>query len=189
MAKSSIGKKRVATTEIQKEPAKVSKNQVKKVEEEPKNENGGLFDDLDEEMDPEELEQMLKQVNDEDDGSDQAEESDNFMDEDSEMDEQSDKEEEEEEEEEQENDAEGTNGEEETNIPPKEKTTSERFRDSFMTKITQAFGTDLDQIRQESTLNGPRLNVLIDSLEAGIDIFSSLEQEIILADEEKTQNL
>jgi len=31
MAKSSISKKRVATTEIQKEPAKVSKNQVKKV--------------------------------------------------------------------------------------------------------------------------------------------------------------
>jgi hypothetical protein len=38
---------------------------------------------------------------------------------------------------------------------------------------------------QEPNLNGPRLNILIDSLEAGIDIFSNLEQEIIIADEEQ----
>jgi hypothetical protein len=46
----------------------------------------------------------------------------------------------------------------------------------------------LDQIRQEPGLDGPRLNVLIDSLEAGIDIFSSIEKEIVLADEEKTSS-
>ncbi|KAI7897849.1 ribosome-assembly protein 3-domain-containing protein [Cokeromyces recurvatus] len=63
--------------------------------------------------------------------------------------------------------------------------TSSKFRNFYMNKITQAFGSDLDQIRQEPNFNGTRLNILIDSLEAGIDIFSNLEQEIILADEEK----
>lgn len=134
-------------------------------------------------MDPEELDHILKEVDDEND-SEEAEESDTIMEDDSDFNEDS-----EEENEGEENGKEEEEEDAETNIPQTEKSTSERFRDSFMTKITQAFGTDLDQIRQEPTLNGPRLNVLIDSLEAGIDIFSSLEQEIILADEEKTQNL
>ncbi|KAF7725140.1 hypothetical protein EC973_000392 [Apophysomyces ossiformis] len=61
-------------------------------------------------------------------------------------------------------------------------TTKKQFRNHYMSQITQAFGTDLDKIRQEPNFNAVRLNVLIDSLEAGIDIFSDLEQEIILAD-------
>ncbi|CEG71677.1 hypothetical protein RMATCC62417_07373 [Rhizopus microsporus] len=123
-------------------------------------------------MDPKELEHVLKQV-DEDDNSIV----DTFMDE---TEDQDTEEEEEEEEKDSNND--------DDNTPQKDKTSSERFRDLFMTKVTQAFSTDLDQIRQEPGLDGPRLNVLIDSLEAGIDIFSSIEKEIVLADEEKTSS-
>ncbi|CAO3692220.1 unnamed protein product [Rhizopus stolonifer] len=160
--------------------------------------NEGLFDNLDDEMDPEELDHILKEVNEDENDSEEAEESDTIMEDGSDFNEDSEEENENEENEDEENgeeeeenhmEEEAQKEDAETNIPQTEKSTSERFRDSFMTKITQAFGTDLDQIRQEPTLNGPRLNVLIDSLEAGIDIFSSLEQEIILADEEKTQNL
>lgn len=119
-------------------------------------------------MDPKELEHVLKQV-DEDDNSIV----DTFM---NETEDQNTEEEEEE------------NNNNDYDMPQKDKTSSERFRDLFMTKITQAFSTDLDQIRQEPGLDGPRLNVLIDSLEAGIDIFSSIEKEIVLADEEKTSS-
>ncbi|KAI8138303.1 ribosome-assembly protein 3-domain-containing protein [Fennellomyces sp. T-0311] len=57
-----------------------------------------------------------------------------------------------------------------------------KFRDHYMGQITRAFGSDLDKIRQEPTFSASQLPILIDSLEAGIDIFSNLEQEIILAD-------
>ncbi|KAI9246785.1 hypothetical protein BY458DRAFT_527713 [Sporodiniella umbellata] len=130
-------------------------------------------------MDPEELNDMIKDM-------DESEDDDALMEN---SDEESEVEGQDSELEEEKSEGEEANGKEQSNIPQKEKNTSQRFRDSFMTKITQAFGNDLDQIRQEPTLNGPRLDVLIDSLEAGIDIFSTLEQDIILADEEKAQTL
>ncbi|KAG1175573.1 hypothetical protein G6F70_003978 [Rhizopus microsporus] len=163
-------KKRAASANIEREPVKAPKRQDKIDKE---NEES-LFDNLDEEMDPNELEHVLKQVEEDDDSI-----VDTFMDE---TEDQNTEEEEEEEEEEKDN------NNDDDNMPQKDKTSSERFRDLFMTKITQAFSTDLDQIRQEPGLDGPRLNVLIDSLEAGIDIFSSIEKEIVLADEEKTSS-
>ncbi|KAL1927838.1 hypothetical protein VTP01DRAFT_3243 [Rhizomucor pusillus] len=56
-----------------------------------------------------------------------------------------------------------------------------RFRDLYMAQLTRAFGTDLDKIRQEPNFNESRLGLLIDSLEAGIDIFSNFEQDILSA--------
>ncbi|KAI8391196.1 uncharacterized protein BYT42DRAFT_490295 [Radiomyces spectabilis] len=58
---------------------------------------------------------------------------------------------------------------------------AKQFRDHYMSQMTQAFATDLDQLRQEPELNTVRLNMLIESLEAGIDIFSDLERKIIVA--------
>ncbi|KAJ8657729.1 hypothetical protein O0I10_006544 [Lichtheimia ornata] len=54
------------------------------------------------------------------------------------------------------------------------------FRDRYMGKVTQAFSTDLDKIRQEPNFDASQLTLLIDSLEAGIDIFSDLEKEIVM---------
>ncbi|KAI7883439.1 hypothetical protein K492DRAFT_126385 [Lichtheimia hyalospora FSU 10163] len=54
------------------------------------------------------------------------------------------------------------------------------FRDRYMGKVTQAFSTDLDKIRQEPNFSASQLTLLIDSLEAGIDIFSDLEKEIVM---------
>ncbi|KAI9027470.1 ribosome-assembly protein 3-domain-containing protein [Phycomyces nitens] len=67
------------------------------------------------------------------------------------------------------------------------KSTKQQFRDHYMTKMTQAFGTDLDAIRQEPSFDTMRLNILISSLEAGVDIFSDLEQDIILAESKEVQ--
>ncbi|ORE03306.1 hypothetical protein BCV72DRAFT_308347 [Rhizopus microsporus var. microsporus] len=157
-------KKRAASANIERGPVKAPKRQDKIDKE---NEES-LFDNLDEEMDPKELEHVLKQVDEDDDSI-----VDTFMDE---IEDQNTEEEEE------------KDNNNDDDMPQKDKTSSERFRDLFMTKITQAFSTDLDQIRQEPGLDGPRLNVLIDSLESGIDIFSSIEKEIVLADEEKTSS-
>lgn len=52
--------------------------------------------------------------------------------------------------------------------------------------MTQAFGSDLDKIRKEG-LDENRLSILIDSLEAGIDIFTDMEKELVVASEEGTQ--
>lgn len=154
-------------------------------------------------MDPNELENIVNNLNEDiDSEEDQAEEEMEDDEEDIEEAEQDvDEVEEEEEDKMVENDE---TEEEEVPVSSKQQSTSKKFRDLYMTKVTQAFGSDLDQIRQvkkiwicsmnflfktvflqEPNLNGPRLNILIDSLEAGIDIFSNLEQEIIIADEEQ----
>jgi len=50
------------------------------------------------------------------------------------------------------------------------------FRKIWMSKVVEAFEGDLDHIRQnEPTLSATRLGTLIDSLAAGIDIFSDHE--------------
>ncbi|RUS16136.1 hypothetical protein BC937DRAFT_91584 [Endogone sp. FLAS-F59071] len=62
-----------------------------------------------------------------------------------------------------------------------------RFHDLYMAQMTQAFGSDLDKIRQEEGFDENRLSILIDSLEAGIDIFTDMEKELMVASEEGTQ--
>ncbi|CAO3611481.1 unnamed protein product [Mucor hiemalis] len=174
-ARATNNKKRSATTKIQGKPSKNLKK-ADPVEEISQNqdeesENEGLFDNLDEEMDPSAMDSIINQLEGGESQSEEEEEEEEVVSE------------EEEEEEVQEDD----NMEEEEEAPSslEQQSTAKRFRDSYMTKVTQAFGSDLDIIRQEPNLSGPRLNILINSLEAGIDIFSTLEQEIILADEEK----
>ncbi|KAI9267645.1 hypothetical protein EDC94DRAFT_601576 [Helicostylum pulchrum] len=131
-------------------------------------------------MDPTVLDDMMNHINDEEEEEEEQEEEE-------EEEEQEDEEAEEEEEDEEAEEEDDKMEEDEPQVPEtlEQKSTAKRFRDLYMTRVTQAFGADLDIIRQEPNLNGARLNILIDSLEAGIDIFSSLEQEIILADEEK----
>jgi hypothetical protein len=59
-----------------------------------------------------------------------------------------------------------------------------RFREYYMSALTQAFGSDLDKIRQEENFDANRLDILVDSLETGIDIFTDLEKQIALEEQE-----
>jgi len=49
----------------------------------------------------------------------------------------------------------------------------ERFRGFWMTSMVDAFRDDLDEIRKESNMTTSRLELLIESLAAGADIYSS----------------
>ncbi|KAI8338489.1 hypothetical protein BC941DRAFT_451671 [Chlamydoabsidia padenii] len=70
------------------------------------------------------------------------------------------------------------------NDPPSlDKPLAGKFRDHYMGQMTVAFGSELDTIRQEPGFTPSRLNVLIDSLEAGMAIFSDLEKTIALAND------
>ncbi|KAI9485385.1 MAG: ribosome-assembly protein 3-domain-containing protein [Benjaminiella poitrasii] len=170
----SAGKKRSSTTKLQQKPSKVWKKEENVTEEFEDNkvkQDEGLFDNLDEEMDQDELDDLVNQLKEESDleeGMEENESNEEHIDSES-------------------SETKEVKDEQQEEIPDvvEEQSTSSKFRNLYMNKITQAFGSDLDQIRQEPSFNGPRLNILIDSLEAGIDIFSNLEQEIILADEEK----
>ncbi|CEP15205.1 hypothetical protein [Parasitella parasitica] len=194
--KLATGKKRNATSKLQEKHAKtlkflldeeqvilevnkcgmLTKSQFNKVEDEQKE---GLFDNLDDQMDTNELNNIMEILNegheDEEGYEDESEDDKDYEDHNKDIEE------------------EGQNSEQvddktlevEEHVSVKKQNTSTKFRDLYMTRITQAFGTDLDQIRLEPNLSGPRLSILIDSLEAGIDIFSNLEQEIILANEQQ----
>ncbi|KAI8970365.1 hypothetical protein BDF20DRAFT_916177 [Mycotypha africana] len=141
-------------------------------------ESEGLFDNLDEKMDDGELEEIIKQINSENE-SDTAESSnENGEESESDSDEANTNAEVEDVQEEENNDE--MDEDKDTN----QQSTTNSFRNLYMTNVTQAFGSDLDQIRQEPNFDNVRLNILIDSLEAGIDIYSKVEQEIILADDE-----
>ncbi|CAG8584455.1 15043_t:CDS:2 [Dentiscutata heterogama] len=55
-----------------------------------------------------------------------------------------------------------------------------QFRDYYMSQITKAFGEDLDRIRKDQNLDSNRLEILINSLESGISVFSDVEKELAL---------
>ncbi|CAG8559115.1 8369_t:CDS:2 [Paraglomus brasilianum] len=58
---------------------------------------------------------------------------------------------------------------------------AKQFRNYYMTQLTQGFGEDLDKIRKEEGFNQNKLEVLISSLESGIDIYSDLEKSLTLS--------
>ncbi|KAF1804629.1 hypothetical protein V8B55DRAFT_1562998 [Mucor lusitanicus] len=134
-------------------------------------------------MDPNEVENIVNTLNEDSESEEDDDEED--ADDDEEIEDAEQVSDDENEEQEDENEMAEDDKEEDVPVSKEQQSTAKKFRDLYMTKVTQAFGSDLDQIRQEPNLSGPRLNILIDSLEAGIDIFSNLEQEIILADEEQ----
>ncbi|KAI8099971.1 uncharacterized protein BX664DRAFT_382430 [Halteromyces radiatus] len=151
--------------------------------------NGGLFDDLDEEMDPNVMDSVLQQL--EDENGNNSDDNDNDDDDNGEdtgslspsipdIDQDNDGPEEEMDEEEE--TTPHDDDEPSVTSKPSNQQLSSKFRDHYMGKITQAFGSDLDQIRQDPGFTASRLNVLIDSLESGISIFSDLEKSISLAD-------
>ncbi|KAG2217090.1 hypothetical protein INT45_004079 [Circinella minor] len=136
------------------------------------NEENDLFANLDEEMDSDKLDDIVQQLEASSSSSSSSSSSDDDDDDDNdnESDEEAMSEDEQQSQEE----------EEEERI--KKPTMKPKFRDHYMGQITRAFGSDLDKIRQEPTFSVSQLPILINSLESGIDIFSNLEQEIILAD-------
>lgn len=106
-------------------------------------------------MDPTEMDNIVNNLNEDSDSEeDQAEEEMEEEDEDIEEAEQDvDEEEEEEEEEDKMVEDEEKEEEEEAPVSSKQQSTSKKFRDLYMTKVTQAFGSDLDQIRQVKNVN------------------------------------
>ncbi|CAG8593030.1 13154_t:CDS:2 [Acaulospora colombiana] len=58
---------------------------------------------------------------------------------------------------------------------------AKQFRDYYMSQMTKAFGDDLDVIRKESNLDENKIEILKDTLESGIVIFSEVEKELTLA--------
>ncbi|KAG0342865.1 hypothetical protein BG000_000030 [Podila horticola] len=55
------------------------------------------------------------------------------------------------------------------------------FHDQYMTQITQAFGDELMQLRETDSLDGPHLELLIDSLNQTGHIYRVLEKELWVA--------
>ncbi|CAG8742829.1 17839_t:CDS:2, partial [Acaulospora morrowiae] len=58
---------------------------------------------------------------------------------------------------------------------------AKQFRDYYMAQMTKAFEEDLDTIRKESKLDSNKIEILKDTLESGISIFSEMEKELALA--------
>ncbi|CAO0798275.1 unnamed protein product [Mucor circinelloides] len=143
--KSANNKKRSANSKLQNKPAKALKTQPVEDHVEEKQEEG-LFDNLDEEMDPNELEDIVNNLNedsesegdvDEEEETEDEEDAEQVFDEEDEASEQQDEDEMMEE-----------DKEEVAPVSNEQQSTSKKFRDLYMTKVTQAFGSDLDQIRQ-----------------------------------------
>lgn len=104
-------------------------------------------------MDPTEMDNIVNNLNEDSDSEeDQAEEEMEEDDEDVEEAEQ-DVDEEEEEDKMVEDEEKEEEEEEEAPVSSKQQSTSKKFRDLYMTKVTQAFGSDLDQIRQVKNVN------------------------------------
>ncbi|KAG0051050.1 hypothetical protein BGZ83_004128 [Gryganskiella cystojenkinii] len=55
------------------------------------------------------------------------------------------------------------------------------FHDQYMTQITQAFGDELNTLRETDSLEGPHLELLIDSLNQTGHIFRVMEKELWVA--------
>jgi len=49
------------------------------------------------------------------------------------------------------------------------------FRDYYMSKLTELFHEELDQLRQEPNFDGRKLSLLVDALQTGADVFSADE--------------
>lgn len=53
------------------------------------------------------------------------------------------------------------------------------FRDYYMEMATSSFGDDLDRLRQEGSLDSRKVEMLINCLETGKDIWSDLEKKLL----------
>ncbi|KAF9358667.1 hypothetical protein BGX34_008822 [Mortierella sp. NVP85] len=57
------------------------------------------------------------------------------------------------------------------------------FHDQYMTQITQAFGDELNTLRETDSLEGPHLELLIDSLNQTGHIYSAIEKALWVAED------
>ncbi|XP_078348877.1 uncharacterized protein LOC144633854 isoform X2 [Oculina patagonica] len=57
------------------------------------------------------------------------------------------------------------------------------FRDFYMEMVTSSFGDDLDRLRQEGSLDSRKVEMLINCLETGKDIWSDLEKSLLQSTE------
>ncbi|KAF9963816.1 hypothetical protein BGZ65_010880 [Modicella reniformis] len=61
------------------------------------------------------------------------------------------------------------------------------FHDQYMTQITQAFGDELNTLRETDSLEGPHLELLIDSLNQTGHIYSAVERALWVAEDGQSQ--
>ncbi|CAH3044636.1 unnamed protein product [Porites lobata] len=64
-------------------------------------------------------------------------------------------------------------------ISSQEKDVTSTFHDYYMEVVTSSFGDDLDHIRQEGNLDARKVEMLINCLETGKDIWSDLEKRLL----------
>ncbi|ORX94507.1 hypothetical protein K493DRAFT_352473 [Basidiobolus meristosporus CBS 931.73] len=57
----------------------------------------------------------------------------------------------------------------------------DHFKNFYLGKLTEGFGEELNQLRQEENFDGTRLEILIDSLQSTVNIFDNIEKELSLA--------
>ncbi|KAF9434680.1 hypothetical protein BGZ76_007628 [Entomortierella beljakovae] len=57
------------------------------------------------------------------------------------------------------------------------------FHDRYMTQITQAFGDELNALRETDSLEGPHLELLIDSLNQTGHIYSAVEKPLWITED------
>ncbi|KAG9292890.1 hypothetical protein G9A89_016252 [Geosiphon pyriformis] len=55
---------------------------------------------------------------------------------------------------------------------------AKNFKSYYLEQLTAAFGEDLDKIRKKENFDTNRLEILIDSLESNIKVFSDVEKEL-----------
>lgn len=111
----------------------------------------GLFDNLDEEMDPNEVENIVNTLNEDSESEEDDDEED--ADDDEEIEDAEQVSDDENEEQEDENEMAEDDKEEDVPVSKEQQSTAKKFRDLYMTKVTQAFGSDLDQIRQVGSMD------------------------------------
>ncbi|KAK9763874.1 hypothetical protein K7432_009095 [Basidiobolus ranarum] len=69
-----------------------------------------------------------------------------------------------------------------------ESTAEDHFKDFYLTKLTEGFGEELNQLREEESFDGTRLEILIDSLQSTVNIFNNIEKELSLASFKQTKS-
>lgn len=68
---------------------------------------------------------------------------------------------------------------EDKGINSKAEDNTSSFRDFYMEMVTSNFGDDLDRLRQEGNLDPRKVEILINCLETGKDIWSDLERRLL----------
>ncbi|KAJ1863990.1 hypothetical protein LPJ78_003666 [Coemansia sp. RSA 989] len=57
-----------------------------------------------------------------------------------------------------------------------------RFKELYMSYLTEGFGSDLDMLRKKEDIDEEGLEMLVYSLESGVGSFTDADQKMIIGD-------